>query len=248
MPQHKRHGVLGMARITGTAESRVFSIRLLGTEAATEITNCLGVICPRSSATTSSTTCGFTAIRITSASLAACKLFVPTGMPSFALMARARSSCATVAVVSSGARRPFLSNACSRMPPIFPAPSTATLLPERLVFMLVFIECLPPSSAASAAALPDSLINDCVICDCNGFSRASPENPEPLCLTRFLASAALPLPGGLHNLPERTLGFPLQQILRARGIGDENGRIPGPTRRNTTRNFGTGDIFHHGDH
>jgi len=69
------HGVLGMARITGTGASSVFSIRLFGTDAATEMINCRGEIWPRSSATTSSTTCGFTPIKMTSASLAACKLF-----------------------------------------------------------------------------------------------------------------------------------------------------------------------------
>jgi hypothetical protein len=37
IPQHKRHGVLGIARITGVGESSVFSIKLFGTEAATEI-------------------------------------------------------------------------------------------------------------------------------------------------------------------------------------------------------------------
>ena len=109
-----------MARTAGIGASSVFSIKLLGTEAATEMINCFGVMCPRNSAMTSSTTCGFTPTRIMSASLAASRLLVPTAMPNFALKALARSSCATVAVVSSGASSPFFSSAWSRMPPHLP--------------------------------------------------------------------------------------------------------------------------------
>src|SRR6185437_12772658 len=43
--------------------------------------------------------------------------------------ASARSSCATVASICSAVKRPLRTNACRRMPPILPAPSTATRRP-----------------------------------------------------------------------------------------------------------------------
>src|SRR6266550_4926099 len=66
-----------------------------------------------------------------SASRTAARLSVPTETPSFSARARARSSCCTVAKVDLGERSPFSRSALSRIPPIFPAPSTATLFPER---------------------------------------------------------------------------------------------------------------------
>src|ERR1700721_1532335 len=47
IPLPTKQGVLGMARITGTFGGKFFSIKDVGTEAATEMINCRGVISPR---------------------------------------------------------------------------------------------------------------------------------------------------------------------------------------------------------
>src|SRR5207245_8052061 len=83
IPQLTTQGVLGIARITGTFVARDCSITLVGTDAATEISNCPGERCGPISFTTSTTTCGFTQTRIMSAPRTAATLSVCTEMLSF---------------------------------------------------------------------------------------------------------------------------------------------------------------------
>src|SRR5438270_8161390 len=66
---------------------------------------------------------------MTSACCAAAKLSVVTSSPNCADSACARSACCTVANIWSVPSRLFFRNACSKMPPILPAPSTATRSP-----------------------------------------------------------------------------------------------------------------------
>src|SRR6266576_7239258 len=80
---------------------------------------------------TSCTTWGLTQTKMISAPRTAARLSVPTGTPNFSLSDRALSSCWTVAKVDLGERKPFSSSAFNRIPPIFPAPKTATRLPAR---------------------------------------------------------------------------------------------------------------------
>src|ERR1700733_12660145 len=61
------------------------------------------------------------------------RLSVETSMPHCADSACARSACATVANSRSGVRICCFKKACSRMPPILPAPKTATRRLERFV-------------------------------------------------------------------------------------------------------------------
>ena len=82
-----------MARTTGTLLPSAFSIWLVGTDAATEITSCSGRALDRISSATPATACGLTQMNTMSASFAAAALSVPTGMPSFFESALARSSC-----------------------------------------------------------------------------------------------------------------------------------------------------------
>ena len=107
IPLPIEQGVLGMARTTGMFSGRALSIIDVGTDAATEMISWAGVICPRISRMTSCTTCGFTAMRTMSAPLTAAALSVPTLTFSFAASDFARSSCCTVAQVSSGESRLF---------------------------------------------------------------------------------------------------------------------------------------------
>src|SRR6266481_842026 len=72
---------------------------------------------------------GFTPSRMTSACCAAARLSVVTSTPNCADRACARSACWTVANICSAATRLFFRKACSKMPPILPAPSTATRNP-----------------------------------------------------------------------------------------------------------------------
>src|SRR5215472_15914899 len=99
MPAPIMHGVLGMARITGTFAATFFSIIDVGTDAETEMMSCLGPRWLAISRTTSSTTCGLTAITMISASFTASMLSVPTFIFNFAANALARSGWATVADV-----------------------------------------------------------------------------------------------------------------------------------------------------
>src|SRR5437764_4843566 len=131
MPQPSTQGVFGMARTTGTSRPSAFSIWLVGTDAATEMINCLLEMLGRICSITSCTTCGFTQTKMMSAARAAARLSVPTVTPSFSVSVRARDSCWTVAKVALGESRPFSNKALSRIPPILPAPSTATRFPER---------------------------------------------------------------------------------------------------------------------
>ena len=131
MPQPSAQGVLGMARMTATSLPSAFSMWLVGTDAATEMMSWLLEMLGRICSITSCTTCGFTHTKMMSALRTAARLSVPTETPSFSASARARSSCWTVAKVALGESRPFSSNALSRIPPILPAPSTATRFPER---------------------------------------------------------------------------------------------------------------------
>src|SRR5258708_24495550 len=66
---------------------------------------------------------------MTSACCAAAKLSVVTSTPNCADRACARSACWTVANIWSVPSRLFFRKACSKMPPILPAPSTATRNP-----------------------------------------------------------------------------------------------------------------------
>src|ERR1700745_1967317 len=131
MPAAIRHGVFGMARMTGTFGGRFLSIIDVGTEAATDTISCFGVRCSLISRMTSSTTWGFTPITMMSASLAASTLLVPTFTFNFDDSALARSSWATVAQVDFAESRPLFSNACRMIPPILPAPRNATFFPAR---------------------------------------------------------------------------------------------------------------------
>src|SRR5579863_8956351 len=131
MPQPTTQGVLGMARTTGTARFNTRSIRLVGTDAATEMMIWFLVTLGRICSTTWSTICGFTHSRMMSALRAAARLSVVTGIPSFLLRLRAFSSCWTVATVVLLENNRFSRSALSRMPPIFPAPSTATRFLEK---------------------------------------------------------------------------------------------------------------------
>src|SRR5260370_27688070 len=72
---------------------------------------------------------GFTPSRMTSACRAAARLSVVTSTPNCAERACARSACWTVANICSAATRLFFRKACNRMPPILPAPKTATRKP-----------------------------------------------------------------------------------------------------------------------
>ena len=78
------------------------------------------------SAINSGTWNGFTPTRIRSDCLTASRLLVLTSTPHCVLSASARSAWPTVARIRSAANRFSFRNACSRMPPIFPAPRTAT--------------------------------------------------------------------------------------------------------------------------
>src|ERR1035437_5873669 len=126
MPAPSTQGVFGIARTTGTSFSSPRSIISVGTDAATEITNCFPFKCARISFTTSATTCGFTQIKIMSASFTASELSVPACTFNFSLSIRARSGCATVAQVCPGDSNPSRKKDCSRIDPIFPTPKTAT--------------------------------------------------------------------------------------------------------------------------
>src|SRR5437868_7307550 len=66
---------------------------------------------------------------MTSACRAAARLSVVTSTPNCADNACARSACWTVANIWSAPSRLFFRKACSKMPPILPAPSTATRKP-----------------------------------------------------------------------------------------------------------------------
>src|SRR5437879_3327063 len=66
---------------------------------------------------------------MTSACRAAARLSVVTSTPNCADRACARSACWTVAKIWSAPTRLFFRKACSKMPPILPAPSTATRNP-----------------------------------------------------------------------------------------------------------------------
>src|SRR4029077_3024833 len=124
---------------------------LVGTDAATEITNLSVPTCGRISSTTPCTACGLTHRNTMSALRAALTLSVPTGIPSFFASAIARSSCCTVAEVKAGASSFFSSQAFTRIPPIFPAPSTATRFPDRFT---PIPESSTPTLKCSAGILP----------------------------------------------------------------------------------------------
>ena len=117
-----------MARTTGTSFSRARSIMSVGTDAATEITNCFSLMWARISLATSATTCGFTQRKIMSALFTASALSVPACTFSLSFSIRARSGCATVAHVCAGDNNPSRKKDCNRIAPIFPAPRTATFL------------------------------------------------------------------------------------------------------------------------
>src|SRR5580704_10026179 len=128
-----------MARTTAVFTPRTFSIWLVGTEAATEITSCPGETCGRISSRTSCTVCGFTQMKMMSAPCTALALSVPTSMPRFSARRNARSECRTVARVNSFESNTSRSSACKIIPPSFPAPRTATFLSAKVVA----IETLP---------------------------------------------------------------------------------------------------------
>src|SRR5881396_1411356 len=79
MPQPSTQGVFGMARTTGTSPPSAFSIWLVGTDAATEMINCLLEMLGRIFSMTSCTTCGFTQTKMMSAPRTAAALSVLTG-------------------------------------------------------------------------------------------------------------------------------------------------------------------------
>src|SRR5690242_4268552 len=140
MPAPTWHGVLGIARTTGTPFSRRASIKLVGTDAATETTSAAGVTSGRICSSRSPTFCGLTATTTTSAPRTAARLSVSTAMGSRPERVAARSAWRTVARTPAGAR-PALSSPWSRMVPILPSPNTAT----RWFFMWfssqVLLEC-----------------------------------------------------------------------------------------------------------
>ncbi len=156
MPAPMAQGVLGMARTTATSLPNAFSMWLVGTEAATEMMSCLLETLGRICSITSCTTCGFTHTKMMSALRTAARLSVPTETPSFSARARARSSCWTVAKVALGESRPFSSSALSRIPPILPAPSTATRFPEKSKL----ITLCPPWGLWSSSAIVQFHVDD----------------------------------------------------------------------------------------
>src|SRR6202165_817326 len=143
IPAPSTQGVFGIARTTGTSFSSARSIISVGTDAATEITNCFAWTCARISRATSATTCGFTQRKTMSASFTASELSVPACTFNFSFSMRARSGCATVAQVCPGESNPSRKKDCSRIDPISPTPKTATFFFE---LKLRTIGILPTSS------------------------------------------------------------------------------------------------------
>src|SRR5579864_4438662 len=186
MPAAIRHGVFGMARMTGTFGGRFLSIIDVGTEAATDTINCFGVTCSLISRITSSTTWGFTPITMMSAPLAASTLLVPTFTFNFVDNALARSSWATVAHVDFAESRPSFSRACRMIPPIFPAPRNATFFPVRSLAMgtydFPFLISQSHDKERRRAKhfteprLPDDALPNSMLCSRFRLSRAWPSN------------------------------------------------------------------------
>ena len=119
-------GVLGIARITPRSQPAPSSMARVFTEAAKESSSLAGFSAGAISAITAGTWVGFTPSRMMSANCAAARLSVPTSTPNCTESALARSGCCTVATSCSGRSKLFLRNACSKMPPILPAPRMAT--------------------------------------------------------------------------------------------------------------------------
>src|SRR2546425_886785 len=113
-----------MARTTGTGVPSVFSMNAVGTDAATDTISLSGDTSARISSSTSRTFWGLTETSSTSASRAAARLSVPTGIASCSESRRARSACRTVPRTRLG-DRPALSSPWSRIAPIFPVPRSA---------------------------------------------------------------------------------------------------------------------------
>src|SRR5712671_1260024 len=138
IPQPIAQGVFGMARMTGASRPRYFSISCVETEATTETISLPGFISGLISSSTSRTAWGFTASSTILASRTAARLSVDTSIPKSLARARAFSACRTVACTRLGCTSFCSRNARSRIPPIFPAPSTASRpskpLPEVIVF------------------------------------------------------------------------------------------------------------------
>src|SRR4029077_5658318 len=225
MPAAIRHGVFGMARMTGTFGGRFLSIIDVGTDAATDMISCFGETCSLISRITSSTTCGFTPITMMSAPLAASTLLVPNFTFNFADNALARSSWATVAHVDFAESRPLFSNACRMIPPILPAPRNATLFPVRSFAMGTYDFPFLISQSHDREGRDQSI------------------SPTP-CTTTML----FPTPCCAHDLVQATGGLPVQQRLRLGRIGHQCRGIPGTSRHRRVRNALAGKLFDCGNY
>src|SRR5216683_4197145 len=139
IPQPIAQGVLGMARITGKSIPSCFSMSCVETAATTETISFPGFISDLISSRISFTACGFTASRMISAPCTAARLSVEASMPNCLASERAFSAWRTVACTRFGCTSFCSRNARSKIPPIFPAPSTANLLLASLLESVVFM-------------------------------------------------------------------------------------------------------------
>src|SRR6266850_628668 len=125
IPFRSSAGVLGIARTTGTACARCFSMNDVLTEAATEMRSCEGVSTSRSSPSTCGTVWGFT-LRITMSAARAASAF--ESVPSTPRSSRSlaiRCACPAVTVMSPALTTPASSSPRINVSPSLPAPSTA---------------------------------------------------------------------------------------------------------------------------
>src|SRR5712692_3912384 len=101
----------------------------MGTEAATEITSVFSLSSGAISLSTSPTTCGFTPSSTMSAPCTALRFSVVAATPSSLARDAAFSACFTVALTRPASNNPCFRYARSKIPPSFPVPKTANLLP-----------------------------------------------------------------------------------------------------------------------
>src|SRR6476660_1684930 len=107
------------------------------------------------------------------------------------------------------------------IPPIFPAPRNATFFPVRSFAMASLDSPFARQSLTRGRGI-DFLVH---------------------CRRLFLH----PVPRSVHNVMQVARGFPVEQRLRFRWIGDESGRIAGAPGNYFMRHWPAGDLLYAGD-